>query len=168
MHRGIDFAAAAGTPVRAAGSGVVVAAGNAGSYGNYIRIAHQSKYGTAYAHLARFAKGVSKGVRVRQGDVIGYVGATGRATGPHLHYEVLIGDRQVNPRGVRLPSGETLSDTDLSAFKARIQEIDALRMSRRLEGSALVASAHTDTCAAPSLDARDLIAPSAPLVINPC
>ena len=113
MHRGVDFAAPAGTPVRAAGDGVVQVAGDGGSYGNYIRIQHTSKYSTAYAHLTSFARGVTKGARVRQGEVIAYVGATGRATGPHLHYEVLVDGQQVNPRGVRLPAGESLAGDDL-------------------------------------------------------
>ncbi len=130
MHRGVDFAAPAGTPVRAAGDGVVQVAGDGGSYGNYIRIQHTSKYSTAYAHLTGFARGVAKGARVRQGEVIAYVGATGRATGPHLHYEVLVGGQQVNPRGVRLPAGETLAGDDLRAFKLRLQEVEAMRASR--------------------------------------
>ncbi len=120
MHRGVDFAAPSGTPVRAAGDGVVQVAGNGGSYGNYIRIQHTSKYSTAYAHLTGFARGVTKGARVKQGEVIAYVGATGRATGPHLHYEVLVGGQQVNPRGVRLPAGESLAGEDLRAVQAAI------------------------------------------------
>jgi murein DD-endopeptidase MepM/ murein hydrolase activator NlpD len=147
MHRGVDFAAPAGTPVRAAGDGVVQVAGDGGSYGNYIRIQHNSKYSTAYAHLTGFARGVAKGVHVHQGEVIAYVGATGRATGPHLHYEVMVGGQQVNPRGVRLPAGETLTGDDLSAFKQRLQEVEAMRMAQQLDG-ATVASSRGAGCAA--------------------
>ena len=141
MHRGVDFAAPAGTPVRAAGDGIVVAAGNAGSYGNYVRIQHNARYSTAYAHLTGFARGITKGMRVRQGQVIAYVGSTGRATGPHLHYEVLVGGQQVNPRGVRLPAGETLAGDDLRRFKQRLQEVDAMRASHELEGATTIAQA---------------------------
>ena len=168
MHRGIDFAAGAGTPVRAAGDGVVAAAGRAGSYGNYVRIQHKSKYSTAYAHLQSFARGVSKGTRVRQGQVIGYVGSTGRATGPHLHYEVLVGTRQVNPRGVRLPAGETLAGADLSAFKARVVEVEALRMTPRNTSDATVASADRAGCDVTSTVGQDFTASFALPVGNPC
>jgi Peptidase family M23 len=97
MHRGIDWAAPRGTPVRAAGDGVVVAAGRFGAYGHYVRIDHGGEIGTAYAHLERYALGLRPGLTVRQGEPIGGVGSTGRATGPHLHYEVLVGGRQVDP-----------------------------------------------------------------------
>ncbi len=146
MHRGVDFAAPAGTPVRAAGEGVVVAAGAAGSYGNYVRIRHNAKYGTAYAHLNGFASGIRKGAHVHQGQVIAYVGSTGRATGPHLHYEVLVDGAQVNPRGVRLPSGEQLAGEDLRAFKARQQQIDAMRASHQIGGGATIADSTAPGC----------------------
>ena len=139
MHRGVDFAAPIGTPVRAAGDGTVIVAGDGGSYGNYIRIEHNSRYSTAYAHLSSFARGVTKGAHVKQGQVIAFVGATGRATGPHLHYEVLVGGQQVNPSGVRLPAGETLSGDDLRAFKQRQQQIEALRAAQRLGPGATLA-----------------------------
>jgi murein DD-endopeptidase MepM/ murein hydrolase activator NlpD len=100
MHLGIDWAAPRGTPVRAAGHGVVVAAGRFGAYGHYLRIEHGSTVATTYAHLERYAPGVRPGRRVRQGDLIGRVGSTGRATGPHLHYEVLVADHQVDPLAV--------------------------------------------------------------------
>jgi murein DD-endopeptidase MepM/ murein hydrolase activator NlpD len=100
MHRGIDWAAPRGTPVRAAGDGVVVAAGRFGAYGHYVRIDHGGEIGTAYAHLERYALGLRPGLTVRQGEPIGGVGSTGRATGPHLHYEVLVGGRQIDPLAV--------------------------------------------------------------------
>ncbi|MGH6899141.1 MAG: M23 family metallopeptidase [Geminicoccaceae bacterium] len=96
-HRGIDWAAPRGTPVRAAGHGVVVAAGRFGAYGQYLRIDHGGAIATAYAHLEGYAPGLRPGRAVRQGDPIGRVGSTGRTTGPHLHYEVLLGGRQVDP-----------------------------------------------------------------------
>jgi len=143
LHRGVDFAAAAGSPVQAAGDGVVVAAGPFGSYGNYVRIRHDSSYSTAYAHLQRLARGVHVNSRVHQGEIIGYVGATGRATGPHLHYEVLKNDVQLNPRGLRLPSGETLAGDDLKRFKARQQEIDTARAGQ--QSDSLVAGVKTES-----------------------
>lgn len=148
MHRGVDFAAPSGTPVRAAGDGTVVVAGDGGTYGNYVRIQHNNRYSTAYAHLTGFARGITKGARVRQGEVIAYVGATGRATGPHLHYEVLVGGQQVNPRGVRLPSGETLAGEDLRLFKQNVQQIDAMRESHRLDAAATIALAPASGCEA--------------------
>jgi len=147
MHRGVDFAAPAGTPVRAAGDGMVVVAGDGGSYGNYLRIEHNSRYSTAYAHLASFARGVTKGAHVKQGQVVAYVGATGRATGPHLHYEVLVGGQQVNPRGVRLPAGETLVGEDLRAFNVRLQQIEALRVAHQVGEGATVAASGAATSA---------------------
>ncbi len=121
MHRGVDFAAPTGTPIIAAGSGRVVRAGRLGGYGNYIRIQHGSGYATAYAHLSRFADGLKAGSRVRQGDVIGYVGSTGRSTGPHLHFEVLRDGRQVNPLEVAQPPAERLDGAKLEAFQAVVR-----------------------------------------------
>jgi murein DD-endopeptidase MepM/ murein hydrolase activator NlpD len=94
MHRGVDFSAPKGTPIYAAGSGTVVYRAKNKAYGNYIRIRHNSLYSTAYGHLSRFNKSITKGSRVRQGQIIGYVGSTGRSTGPHLHYEILVRGRQ--------------------------------------------------------------------------
>jgi len=139
MHRGIDFAAPRGTPVFAAGDAVVAQAGRNGSYGKYVRLRHTSSYDTAYAHLHRFAKGIQPGTRVKQGDVIGYVGSTGRSTGPHLHYEVLKQGRQMNPAELKLPSGEKLRGADLEAFVLERERIDRLRNSG--DGKGLVASA---------------------------
>ena len=117
MHRGVDFAARRGTPLQAAGDGVVVAAGRNGAYGKYIRIRHRGQYSTAYAHLSRIAAGVRKGRRVKQGQIIGYVGSTGRSTGPHLHYEVLRSGKQINPLKVKLPTGAKLKGAALAVFK---------------------------------------------------
>lgn len=131
MHKGIDFAAPTGTPIYAAGDGVVEMAGRKGGYGNYLRIRHNSQLKTAYAHLSRFAKGMSSGKRVRQGEVIGYVGSTGASTGPHLHYEVLVNGAHVNPRGLNLPTGEILEAQQLRLFQAHVREIDRLRSNGR-------------------------------------
>lgn len=120
MHRGSDFGAPAGTPVMAAGDGVIEFIGGNGAYGNYIRIRHNSTYKTAYAHLSGFASRLSVGSRVKQGQTIGFVGSTGRSTGPHLHYEVLANDVQENPMSVKLPSGEQLAGTDLKRFSATL------------------------------------------------
>ncbi|MCC7305866.1 MAG: peptidoglycan DD-metalloendopeptidase family protein [Alphaproteobacteria bacterium] len=124
MHKGMDFAAPTGTPIYAAGDGTVSFAGRKGGYGNFITIRHNSEMKTAYGHMSRFAKGVSAGKYVKQGEVIGYVGSTGRSTGPHLHYEVLVGNAQVNPRSIDLPTGENLKGKELERFR---QTINGLR-----------------------------------------
>jgi murein DD-endopeptidase MepM/ murein hydrolase activator NlpD len=118
MHRGVDFAAPKGTPIMAAGDGVIEFAGTNGTYGRYIRIRHNSSFKTAYAHLNGFRKGIRVGARVQQGQTIGYIGTTGRSTGPHLHYEVLRGGAQVNPLSLKLPTGQTLTGKDLDLFQA--------------------------------------------------
>ena len=118
MHRGVDFAAPRGTPVYAGGRGIIEVAGRNGAYGRYIRIRHNSTYKTAYGHLKGFARGIRKGRRVKQGQVIGYVGTTGRSTGPHLHYEILKNGRQMNPRRLNLPSGRKLRGKELARFQA--------------------------------------------------
>ncbi len=130
-HKGVDFGAPAGTPVYAAGDGVVAEARRYGGYGNYIRIRHNGTYASAYGHLKRFARGIRPGVRVRQGQVIGYVGATGRATGPHLHYEVLVNGRQVNPLTLKLPSGRVLKGETRAAFDRWRAEVDEMRATLR-------------------------------------
>ncbi|MCG8511192.1 MAG: M23 family metallopeptidase, partial [Rhodospirillales bacterium] len=117
MHRGVDFAAPKGTPIYAAGDGRVEASGWNGTYGKYVRIRHNSEYSTAYAHMSRIARSAGKGKRVRQGQVIGYVGNTGRSTGAHLHYEILRGGRQTNPLKVRMPSGRKLKGEMLAKFQ---------------------------------------------------
>jgi len=118
MHKGTDFAAPRGTPIYAAGDGIIEKSGRNGSFGNYIRIRHNSEYSTAYAHMKSIKRGRTKGSRVRQGQVIGYVGTTGRSTGPHLHYEILRNGRQTNPMRVKMPSGKKLVGQELAKFKA--------------------------------------------------
>ena len=124
LHAGADFAAPSGTPIYAAGNGVVEVIGRNGGYGNYIRLRHNSTYQTAYAHMKGYAKGLKKGVRVRQGQIIGYVGTTGRSTGPHLHYEVHRDRKQINPLTLKLPSGEKLSGERLARFQEHRRQID--------------------------------------------
>ncbi len=117
MHKGVDFGAPTGTPIYASGTGVVEEARFNGAYGRYIRLRHNGRTQTAYAHLSRFAKGVYAGARVQQGDVIGFVGTSGRSTGPHLHYEVIVDRKQVNPLSVSMPTGRTLEGKTLTQFK---------------------------------------------------
>ena len=136
MHKGIDFAAATGTPIFAAGDGVVAKLSKQRGYGNYVQIKHNSQYATAYAHMSRYAKGLKQGDKVRQGEVIGYVGATGMATGPHLHYEILVAGKQINPMNVKL-TGRKLEGKDLRRFEALKAEIRKLR--QRLKEPVLVA-----------------------------
>ncbi|MCB1783912.1 MAG: peptidoglycan DD-metalloendopeptidase family protein [Alphaproteobacteria bacterium] len=124
MHKGMDFAAPLGTPIYAAGDGTVEIAGRRGAYGNYVRIRHNGSLKTAYGHMHKFAKGIKPGVRVKQGEVIGYIGATGRATGPHLHYEVLRGDTQVNPKSITEQSGKQLAGADLDRFKEAVSALN--------------------------------------------
>jgi murein DD-endopeptidase MepM/ murein hydrolase activator NlpD len=126
MHKGIDFAAPTGTPVLASGDGVIEFAGRSGGYGNYIRIQHTAEYQTAYAHLSAYARGLRDGMRVSQGDVIGYVGSTGQSTGPHLHYEIIIDGEQTNPAGVKLDTNQPLTGTALASFVRSKTEIDTL------------------------------------------
>lgn len=125
MHRGVDFAAVTGTPIYASGDGTVAEAGKKGGYGNYIRIKHNDKYASAYGHLSRFAAGMTPGHKVKQGEIIGYVGATGMATGPHLHYEILVNNEQVNPANVKFKTGNILQGKELLAFKANVQHMEA-------------------------------------------
>jgi len=127
MHKGVDFAARRGTPILAAGSGIINYRGRRGGYGNYVRIKHNSRYSTAYAHASRFNKRFRKGSRVKQGDVIAYVGTTGRSTGPHLHFEVLVGGKQINPKKVKATSGTRLKGKSLAQYKSRKEEIDNYR-----------------------------------------
>jgi murein DD-endopeptidase MepM/ murein hydrolase activator NlpD len=118
MHTGIDFAAPTGTPIFASGDGVIEMAGRNGGYGNYVRIRHDGSYKTAYGHMNRFGKGIAAGKRVSQGQIIGYVGSTGRSTGPHLHYEVLKNGKPMNPSKVSMPAGPKLAEAELERFQS--------------------------------------------------
>ena len=122
MHKGIDFAAPTGTPIYAAGDGTIEKIGRWSSYGNYIRIRHNNDVKTAYAHMKGFKSGLKSGSRVKQGEVIGYVGTTGRSTGAHLHYEIMMGNAQVNPAKVKILQGNALKGRDLAAFKTIVSE----------------------------------------------
>ncbi len=125
MHKGIDFAAPTGTPIYAAADGKVERAGRFSSFGNYVKIRHNSKLATAYAHTSRFAAGIRPGVRVKQGQVIAYVGTTGRSTGPHLHYEIFVNGVQVNPRSVKIVAEDkSLKGEELRKFKAQVRSFD--------------------------------------------
>ncbi len=132
MHKGVDFGVPTGTPVMAAGSGVIEKAGENGAYGLYIRIRHDKVHSTAYAHLSGLARGTRVGAKVMQGAVIGYVGESGRATGPHLHYEVLVNNQQVNPMSVKFKAGSVLAGRDLQRFKSQVAEVET-----RLAGTPL-------------------------------
>ena len=116
-HLGTDFAAPAGTPIMASGSGTVTAAKWCGGGGNCVKIKHNSTYTTIYAHMQNFAKGIKKGKKVRQGQIIGYVGSTGMSTGPHLHYEVVVNGKKVNSQKLKLPSGKVLKDNERKLFE---------------------------------------------------
>ena len=130
MHKGVDFAAPLGTPIIAAGSGVILESGWKGSFGRYIRIKHNATYDTAYAHMKSIAPQIRVGTYVRQGEVIGFVGSTGRSTGAHLHYEILVNNRQVNPMTVSLPTGKRIDGQHLEAFKKIVTKIDKEVLSR--------------------------------------
>ena len=127
MHQGVDFAAPSGTPIYAAGDGKVEIAKRNGGYGKYIRIRHTGEYSTAYAHLSRFAKGIAPGRRVRQGQVIGYVGTTGRSTGPHCTTRSCAAARRSTPCSIKQPPNQQLAGADLKRFQAEIERIDRLR-----------------------------------------
>ena len=127
MHKGTDFAAPLGTPIMASGDGVVVKAGWCGGGGNCIKIRHNSSYSTVYAHLSKFANATKKGRRVKQGQIIGYVGSTGKSTGPHLHYEVIFNGKRVNSQTLKLPSGKILKDKNREIFEVKKIKIDVLK-----------------------------------------
>ena len=127
MHRGTDFAAPSGTPIMASGSGTVIRARWCGGGGNCVKIKHNSTYETIYAHMKAFAKGIREGKKVKQGQIIGYVGSTGLSTGPHLHYEVLVNGKKVNSQKLKLPSGKTLRGEERKKF-----EIDRIKIDLRL------------------------------------
>ena len=127
MHKGTDFAAPMGTPIMASGDGVVKKAGWCGGGGNCIKIRHNSTYQTIYAHMSKFARGIKSGVRVKQGQTIGYVGSTGKSTGPHLHYEVIVNGKKVNSQKLKLPSGKILKGNERKLFETKKIKIDVLK-----------------------------------------
>ena len=127
MHQGTDFAAPEGTPIMASGDGKVIRARWCGGGGNCIKIKHNSTYSTLYAHLKNFARGIKEGSRVRQGQIIGYVGSTGMSTGPHLHYEVIINGKKVNSQKLKLPSGKILKGKERKLFEISKIKLDVLK-----------------------------------------
>ena len=127
MHLGTDFAAPSGTPIMASGDGKIMKAGWCGGGGNCVKIKHNSTYQTVYAHMSKFGRGIKKGVRVKQGQIIGYVGSTGLSTGPHLHYEVIENGKKINSQKLRLPSGKVLKGKDRKMFEVDKIKIDVLK-----------------------------------------
>lgn len=123
IHWGVDYAAPKGSAVYAGGDGVVQMAKYNGGYGNYIKIRHNSEYSTAYGHMSGYAKGIRPGVRVKQGQLIGYVGSTGRSTGPHLHYEVIQNGKRINPTTIKAATGNNLAGTNMKKFKKQVADI---------------------------------------------
>ena len=127
MHKGTDFAAPKGTPIMASGDGVIKKAGWCGGGGNCVVIKHNSTYQTIYAHMSKFASGIRNGVRVKQGQTIGFVGSTGKSTGPHLHYEVIINGKKVNSQTLKLPSGKVLKGEERKIFETKKIKLDVLK-----------------------------------------
>ena len=127
MHRGTDFAAPSGTPIMASGSGTVTRARWCGGGGNCVKIKHNSTYETIYAHMKSFARGIKEGKKVKQGQIIGYVGSTGKSTGPHLHYEVVVNGKKVNSQKLKLPSGKTLKGKERKIFEVEKIKLDVLK-----------------------------------------
>ena len=127
MHRGTDFAAPMGTPIMASGNGVVKRARWCGGGGNCIKIKHNSTYQTVYAHMRNYARGIKEGVRVKQGQIIGYVGSTGKSTGPHLHYEVIENGKKINSQKLKLPSGKILKNKERQLFEVDKIKLDVLK-----------------------------------------
>ncbi len=126
LHSGVDWAGPVGTPIMASGNGTIEVAGREGGYGNYVRIRHANGYKTAYGHMLRFAEGVAKGVKVRQGQIIGFIGNSGMSTGPHLHYEVFVNNRFTNPLSIKIPRSRQLQGRLLSEFRREKSRIDDL------------------------------------------
>lgn len=147
-HKGVDFGAGTGTPILAAGDGVVLEARRWSGYGNWLRIRHSGQWDTGYGHISRYAPGIRPGVHVRQGQVVAYVGSTGLATGPHLHYEVWQNGQRVNPIGAKVPQGTVLGGSELAAFKSQKAHIDRLLA----EGGAPVSGDDTPKLAQADLD----------------
>ena len=127
MHRGTDFAAPKGTPIMASGDGIVIRAKWCGGGGNCIKIKHNSSYQTVYAHMSKFASGIKVGTRVKQGQTIGYVGSTGKSTGPHLHYEVIFNGKKINSQTLKLPSGKILTGRSRILFETKKIKLDVLK-----------------------------------------
>ena len=127
MHKGTDFAAPMGTPIMASGDGVIKKAGWCGGGGNCVVIRHNSTYQTVYAHMSKFAKSIRNGVRVKQGQIIGFVGSTGKSTGPHLHYEVIVNGKKINSQKLKLPSGKILKGDDRKLFETKKIKLDVLK-----------------------------------------
>ena len=127
MHTGTDFAAPMGTPIMASGDGKVTKAGWCGGGGNCVKIKHNSTYQTVYAHMSKFGRGIKKGARVKQGQIIGYVGSTGLSTGPHLHYEVIENGKKINSQKLKLPSGKILKGSERKKFEVSKIKIDVLK-----------------------------------------
>ena len=127
MHRGTDFAAPMGTPIMASGDGIIKKAGWCGGGGNCVKIKHNSTYQTIYAHMSKFARGIKNGVRVKQGQIIGYVGSTGKSTGPHLHYEVIVDGKKVNSQKLKLPSGKILKGEERKLFETKKIKLEVLK-----------------------------------------
>lgn len=163
MHQGIDFGVGTGTPVLAAGDGVVVEARRWGGYGNWVRIRHAGGYETGYAHLSRYAKGLKPGMRVRQGQLIAYVGSTGASTGPHLHYEVWLKGRRINPM-TKIQGGISVDPRDVAAFNSTKKRIEALIAPRRAAAAVPAPAATPEAPGATKKLARtDFTAPRAGL-----
>ena len=127
MHRGTDFAAPMGTPIMASGDGKIKKAGWCGGGGNCVVIKHNSTYQTVYAHMSKFANNIRKGVKVKQGQIIGYVGSTGKSTGPHLHYEVIVNGKRINSQTLKLPSGKILKGDERMLFETKRIKLDVLK-----------------------------------------
>ena len=127
MHRGTDFAAPMGTPIMASGDGEIKKAGWCGGGGNCVVIKHNSTYQTVYAHMSKFARGIRNGVRVKQAQIIGYVGSTGKSTGPHLHYEVIVNGKKINSQKLKLPSGKILKGNERKKFETVKIKLDVLK-----------------------------------------
>ena len=127
MHRGTDFAAPEGTPIMASGDGKILRARWCGGGGNCIKIYHNSSYSTVYAHLKNFARGIKEGARVKQGQIIGYVGSTGMSTGPHLHYEVIYNGKKINSQTLKLPSGKILKGKERKKFEVNKIKLNVLK-----------------------------------------
>ena len=127
MHQGTDFAAAKGTPIMASGNGIIKKAGWCGGGGNCVKIKHNSSYTTIYAHMSKFASGIKNGVRIKQGQIIGFVGSTGKSTGPHLHYEVIFNGKRINSQKLKLPSGKVLKGDERKLFETKKIKLEVLK-----------------------------------------